>query len=79
MRSSLQEFLFGWNPKCGSSSATDIITNKFQAGEPGFEPGLTVPKTAVLPLHHSPTQPHLQAGEFYHRLSKTGNPYPYEG
>ena len=24
------------------------------AGEPGFEPGLTAPKAAVLPLHNSP-------------------------
>ena len=30
-----------------------------KAGEPGFEPRSTVPKTVVLPLHHSPVERYL--------------------
>lgn len=26
----------------------------FSVGLPGLEPGITAPKTAVLPLHHKP-------------------------
>ncbi len=29
----------------------------WETGEPGFEPGLTDPESAVLPLHHSPRTP----------------------
>src|SRR4051812_25424485 len=38
----------------GSCSSTPPGKAVPQAGRPGFEPGQTEPKSAVLPLHHRP-------------------------
>ncbi len=42
------------------------------AGELGLEPRMTVPKTAVLPLHHSPAGTARRAGEVAGPLGGTG-------
>lgn len=34
-----------------------LSRSEAQAGEPGFEPGLTDPESVVLPLHYSPGKP----------------------
>ena len=40
--------LMGYKKEKSRSKAT------FYVGLPGLEPGITAPKTAVLPLHHKP-------------------------
>jgi hypothetical protein len=45
-----------------------------QAGAPGFEPGYTDSKSAVLPLHHAPIDtPQIERRVFYHMLNMDGN------
>ena len=43
------------------SSAQGFLGLRSQAGEPGFEPGLTGSEPVVLPLHHSPEFVHNKA------------------
>ena len=50
----LELYLVG-TPNEGRRQLQISSQKKYKAGEPGFEPGSTIPKTAVLPLHHSPT------------------------
>ena len=49
-----------WIYYCQILPLDDLIW-AVQAGAPGFEPGQTVPKTAVLPLHHAPKSAHYLA------------------
>ena len=49
----LTQVLPGGQGRAGSPPSTER-NKRAKAGEPGFEPGTTDPKSAVLPLHHSP-------------------------
>ena len=51
----------GWKRVALSVKHYQIVTFDIFAGEPGFEPRLTVLETAVLPLYYSPKK----VGELY--------------
>src|SRR5262245_6481997 len=49
-----QSRVVGVNLCVGGSGAVRSPRGGNEAGRPGFEPGQTEPKSAVLPLHHRP-------------------------